>query len=485
MKKKFLFLLLLCVCISGCSFSGKKKVITWYVDQDMFVNNGVTINYDEPIQNDYIEAYNHVLEEKGYDFQIEVYYYNASQYSTLDSKKGMFERIKKEHPDADVVDFYQPAIGEYEILDSYMDSELGKKLKEEIPEKIFEKNKIDGHIYGIEKMGFKYVQRAYAFQPTFYEEHEAIIEQYKEDPISLIEQLSSLYSWDENLLLTSPNGFNPSLYLDQRYVSISFEGHDSGLFVRRSDQKVVSLFDDPELLELYLRLGAYGRENAYGRELNEQQRNEIQNKNAYALTLIPYEYPQAVYENTPMDDTHVYVRYGDAFLLGGAKLGILKNSDQKEDAFTSIALMFTDKDAANAMIYGSKKTYQGDFIVDQNVEVGGSWNSFGNYLIADQAVGEPNHKKELLFSFVDQIDMNKLVNLNFSITEKTSEIDQLSAALVPALQQLSINAEGLREEQLRQKYEDLRKVCEEKQLEEIRAFLQDQLDQRKTYEAGS
>lgn len=477
MRKMIPFLMFF-LLISGCTPLKQDTLIKWVVSDNMFMNSNEKIEYGKPIKNQYVDAYNQTLKEKGYAFQIEVVYYDSSKYDQSVSHEDLIKEIERDFPDADVVNFYMSAIDHYEVLDEYFKSSLGEKLRSEIPENVLQYNKINSSIYGIEKNTFKYATSAYSFLPEYYNRHKQEIEKYKDDPILLLKKLSVYKDWNTKEILTYPQGFDLYTLLEQQYQSIQLDENDSGLFIRRSDKKIVSIFDDPQIKDTILLLAKLGQQNAYGGQLSSTDLNTISQERKFSMITIPYEYPEELYEKYKSDDERILIRYGREKLLQSAKLSILKTSKNKQEAFESIALMNTDRECANAMIYGESIKDSNEIIHCETSMPGGNWNSYGNYLIANQTENEPNNKKELAFEYANRVDISKQISPYFQFQDKKDTVEQLIEIYTSQISNICINEKGEDENLIKKQLDKLESQFKQFKLDELISFFQNQIDSR-------
>ncbi len=477
--KKIMIILIFCLCLTGCYYEKKDNVITYYVNDNMFVKDGHDITYYESIHNKYIDTYNQLLSDKGYDFTIEVKYYDKSDYQSISSKKDLIHKIMNEHPEADIVDFYDSAIDYYEPLNSYFTEDIKNEMSNAIPKNSLLLNQINNQTYSIEKNGFKYTTSALYVKPEYYKKHKKIFDAYKDNPIALLQQLSQKKDWDKNCLLMDPySGWDLDIILEQEYQPIAIGGCSTGLYIRRSDNKVVAFYEDKNIMNAIYLLASLGKDNAYGRLLNPEELESIQSKDAFYLSFSSYEYPEELYQQN-IDNNRMTIRYGEGRINAGGKLSILQSSDNKEDAFLSLILMNTDRNFANAMMYGEIIEDKNQIIESESAGIGGNWNSYANYLITNPSTKDPIDKKELAFQYINSLDLSKQLNFHFMLNGNEEIIDKLATDIFPELTRLIINEDGLNNNQINEQLESLKKKAIEMDINKIINDFQEQANKKK------
>ena len=196
------------------------------------------------------------------------------------------------------------------------------------------------------------------------------------------------------------------------------------------------------------------------------------------MITIPYEYPEELYEKYKSDDERILIRYGREKLLQSAKLSILKTSKNKQEAFESIALMNTDRECANAMIYGESIKDSNEIICCETSMPGGNWNSYGNYLIANQTENEPNNKKELAFEYANRVDISKQISPYFQFQDKKDTVEQLIEIYTSQISNICINEKGEDENSIKKQLDKLESQFKQFKLDELISFFQNQIDSR-------
>ena len=332
--------------------------------------------------------------------------------------------------------------GMVEPLDTYLQSEAGKSLKNAIEPNRWEMLKVDGHIFGVTN-DFLNTSIGYVYNKSLLEKHnidpgtlkadifqneEAIRKIFEEDGAPI-----ALWAVNEQLL-----GY--AFLLDSPLVGYSFEDREG---------KAVSVFEQPDV-RAFLKQMKHFKDKGYIVSLNIEGFDRVERANGYSALRYHCSLPALSevtisdfidrYGNPIITDT-LFIPMGvdkiNTFYTPTAVSAVIPSwSQKKEEALDFLTLLFTDPDVANLVAYGVENR---DYTLDDKgrVEdrlkgtgyelfaVQGEW--YTNGLITYPRDDQPDNKKELVEKMLREVTLPALTGFHFDSTPVQTELDALNA----------------------------------------------------------
>lgn len=391
MKKKVNSLLLISIfmmfILSGCTKQEEPTEVVWYIEdgnQDWIPRDQC---YEE-LSIERIDAFNERVKELGENIKLVIKTYPITTDTSrrdVTVRKQKLQTIREKDPNIDVIQFDNALLSELEPLDTYLETEQGKELAQQVSQKRLDTLKVDGSLYHFPLSLFPIETLKLYFMESYYMEHKEELDPLLQSPKDLLTYFLNHYELQEGQLLA--HGFNLSALIYDSYESIP----STPFYVRRADNKVINPYREDYILE-FMRLFSELRFQGFtGKGLSDEELHEISKSNSFVF-FSGAGFPKK-YDITREGVISFDIGEWQYCYTGG--FSILKSSDQKDAAFTLMKIINTDKESANILQYGvnPKKDAEGKVISSAHKSYG-SWNQLGNNMISDQAQGEPDHKQE-------------------------------------------------------------------------------------------
>jgi len=325
------------------------NVITWGVGTSIMISDAA------------LDTFNQELYKRGYDFRLEIipfdqlnFYDEMADYVStngpLDICSAGFSAVDNMEKPLELVksDFFLP-------LDDLLTTEEGKKLVNLYDEKLWDSVKVDGITYTVPNGWQKTAGAVYAFNKNYIREEEL------KDFQGTMEELEPFMK-----KIPKKDGFSHIIYnindLHSEY-QLPFD-YRYGLVLSYDGKGAVNPYKNGAFCDLLKTLHNYYTNGYISYDLSLKMSNysktsgvvtkmlEEGNFFVYIATNIEFEAPRnnigtdvILYKTTP---------YVKSRVLGST--GISKNSKHQKEAFTLLALAYTDETLANLLVYGIEGT---------------------------------------------------------------------------------------------------------------------------------
>ncbi len=444
----------------GCGNDGEKPEVVWYIENPGYYGvEGEAEPYKE-LKSERFELFNERLKELGIQADVVFKYKppmdiaederitNEEYYKKmLDFDRNQIETLLQEDTEADIV-MYQPL--EYQKflpLNDYLEKEENRKVKETIPEAIWNVNRVGEKIYQIPKGNVTIDETVYTFYKPFLEQYGIKIDTERVKQMTPKEVILYFMPYfeqerllDDQYYLTSAADLRYENMFRSEWISVIPGGQDWNIALRLSDQQIINCL---ETMQEGLEVQQWIYENDLDAHIELYDKN-IQPKAVFQITNIPtveelkgeYEsdwlevplgnrnvvssvgnhielydkniQPKAVFQITNIptveelkgeyESDWLEVPLGNRNVVSSVGNGVLKDSAEKELAVQVLAASMYDAELSNLMIYGVPKK---DYVLKDGVVVEGQFSSnmgsfsqIGNNLIAYPNLLEVKEKRE-------------------------------------------------------------------------------------------
>ncbi len=422
MKKVLAGLLLVSlICCAGCNTekqtTDKKEKVTKLVWQS------------EQRFRERQDYFNQILKEKGYPYEVEfVTAETVQKNQTVDLlETGLYTLVHPHDTDKDVLE------GRLLPLDNYLNTKEGKKIKDTIPEKIWESRRINGKQYSVIAAGGLPNKTVYVWDKTLAEKYNVHPENWDEDIWKYKGELLKVAEGEKkagrknfttvsDLLLYAENVPKTTRAMGVRYPIIFRENTDK--------IRAEFIYDTPEYrrnlagMREFYQLGLWKPEIELERETECFLSVETQftTKNAY----LGFREPN-FWDTHEMKELYTEKLWELSF--GGTETGITTASKQPDKAFDLLCALYTDKDLVNAIMWGSEETYdvvegkavkpmsQGEYIPSL---------AAGNQLLGYVEVNEDNNLKEIYPKEFEKTKESKASGFRFSAKGLEKELEKIA-----------------------------------------------------------
>lgn len=386
--------------LSGCTKQEEPTEVVWYIkdgDQDWIPRDQC---YKE-LSIERIDAFNERVKELGENIKLVIKTYPGTSNPNdkdVTVRKQKLQNILEKDPNIDVIQFDNAFLSELEPLDTYLETEQGRELAQQVSQKRLDTLKVDGSLYHFPLSLFPLETLKLNFMESYYMEHKEELDPLLQSPKDLLTYFLQHYELQEGQLLAQR--FYLYSLINASYVSIP----STPFYVRRADNKVINPYREDDILE-YMKLFSELRYQGFtGKGLSDEEFLEIIRSNSFVFSSsigFPKKYDITREGVITLDIGEWQYCYTSGF-------SILKSSDQKDAAFTLMKIMNTDKESANILQYGvnPKKDADGKVVSSAHMP-SGTWNKLGNNMISDQAQGEPDHKQEYFRSEEENADIRE------------------------------------------------------------------------------
>lgn len=257
-----------------------------------------------------------------------------------------------------------------------------------------------------------------SFNKEYYQLHKDDINNNLRSTKQLLSYFNDNYEIQDNYILA--NNFDVSALIFEDYQKIA----NTPFYIRRSDGKVINPYNEKDILEIMEIIVQIRNKGFTGKGLNDDELKDILDKNNIIMNIYEGNSERIAPEREEMISFDLdKERYCYA---GG--FSILANSKNKEEAFTLISIMNTDKKAASLLQYGSdpKKDNEGKIISNAHMYYG-SWNNLGNDYICESAQGQPENKAQYFREMEDSAKIDiRTYPLVYDYSKIAPKIDELN-----------------------------------------------------------
>lgn len=483
-KKLWMCFMVMFLSLSGCA-NDKTKIqeVVIYVEQGSEGWLPSEQVYEE-LQSVRIDAFNKRLEEMNAGLKLVVK--NYPHCSTSKRCDLIAQDIVSEDADADIVTFNQRDVSDLEPLDSYFDTEEGKKYLNLMSKNKVKILKINNSLYHFPKMLYPLVAPVALIDADYYQAHKAGIDAVKDNGKDLLTYFRDHYEEKEGWLLA--DGLNLLPFFNN-YENI--EG--TCLFIRKNDGKVVNPYDETEIKDILKILAEIRWKGYTGKNLEPDKLDKIIESGNFVLSSSDDLSAKIVKDsgkNVKIDLGKEHYSYTSGF-------SILKASKHKEEAFKLLAVMNTDEESSSILQFGvnPKRNSDGKIIDDAHL-FQGSWNNFGNNLIIESAENEPENKQSYFKKLEEESDAytTTLYPKVFDLSSVAAKLDELEEIAIKSkrsdtsiMRCLACNVTGDIQdpEAFMEEIEKVRANLKKAGIDEVVEELQRQLDEWKENETAN
>lgn len=425
MKRIINCIIILCmmILICGCADKTNSQEIVWYVPNGTFGYLDDNQLY-KPIHNDVIDELAKILENKGADFSIVFKSYGDDiEFSNWD----FIDLLKEKDDHVDILKFEKINYNDYLVLDDELKKEEFSSLLNIFPKQAQITQKINGNTYQIPKPSVLWSQPIYSIDSSFMEDANLTPQFFKRNYIDIMNDLMNKLEKNINL----QNKYR----IDSSTISLSELNQDAyksitecssnffeGIVIRKSDCKIVNIYEDPILRE-QLKIN----QEIYSKNIDKH----INQEDTPNIIEVGYDYPKEYIQDDLSDVTRIPI--GDFYATQAVGYGILKTSQNKNAALEALQMVYTDQDISNLLIYGIENK---DYHIEdkravttspnKNMMAVGTMAELGNNLIAFPSPLEPLNKKELADKYNAQLPYDKINGFVPDLSHIKEEYSQLT-----------------------------------------------------------
>lgn len=427
MKKLLVSVLIFSLfCCTGCSTArqttDKKEKVTklvWQSEQSFWEHQ---------------DYFNQVLKEKGYPYEVEfVTSETVQKDQTVDLlETGLYTWEESYDTDEDVLE------GRLLSLDDYLNTKEGKKIKEAVPQKIWDSYKIDGKQYSVISPGILPEKTVYIWDTTLAEKYNIHPETWGEN---IWEHKEELLKVAEGEKKAGRKDFATVsrllLYAEEIPETTRALGPLYPIIFRENTEEVKAefLYETPEYKKNLAGLREFYELGLWCPEIEKERETE------YFLSIETIFWSKNSYlgfQKPDFWDTHevkeIYREKVWELALGVKETGITTASKQPDKAFDLLCALYTDKDLVNAIMWGNDENYE---VVDGKAVKPMSNGEYipslaaGNQLLGYVEVNEDSNLKEIYPKEFEKTKVSKASGFRFSgkgleeNLEKIAELDQI------------------------------------------------------------
>ncbi len=422
-----------------------KEILVWAYDNEMEITPG---------QN---RALNSTLADKGYEFVI-----FFEEVDNLSFEEYIDNMVKGETPpdiicgglgDAGTLQgTYRSVKKEWLLeLDSYLDTEEGKALKDAFPEKIWKTFEVNGSIYGVNGIFPFYTDLVYFVNQELADKYNVSTEELANlKPSELGPVLDVVYQGEK------AKDFIAYVYDEdedfQGYYSQVRDHLNNACNAIVVDNRIkkpepVNLYTQEDQINYFVSLAQY-RENGYLTVDKDQldSDEEINPTNFFILKgyddmfgdkakseqeYIEMDFPKV------SEITVVPFAPGNLFPQVNGIAGVCNYSNNKEVAFKALSAVYSQEDLSNILLYGVEGVdYE---LIDEKVAIDideekgfDVWFRslyFGNSFISTAFNEEPKNKKEVISEKINQMFITDTVGTYIELDDITDDIDEINSII--------------------------------------------------------
>ena len=419
MKRNIVIGMISCLLLCGCSSKVQDEVLTIYIPEhsEKWIDSGT-------ITDNRIDVLNKKLKDKGKHYTVEVKSVenNQANQDVLTAQKTMLEELSKNKADIVYFDSNQPLYEYFKVLNEDFEKENGKKLLQEIPEHLFEANKIKNNIYYIPKVTIPYQQLYAVFDDAFYKKYENEITENINNPVDLLSTLIHSYQNENNEILMDGNPLACFTILASDYMQIK----GTPLFIDEKG-KVINPLDEKRFMDVYQLLVEADLKGYTGRDFTEKEWDTFYQNGKTGLA---YSYSYLSKDSYGISETN-----GKEIALSNHKYpvrtsgyGILKTSEHADNAFDFLCEINTDQELSDLLIYGEnpEKNSDGKVVTDKNYFYGLFMGSLGNDMITTPQADQNADKKNFVFELDHKVNVESLKPNILDLSNVIEKIDKIN-----------------------------------------------------------
>ncbi len=415
------------ICCTGChtekQTTDKKEKVTklvWQSEQSFWEHQ---------------DYFNQVLKEKGYPYEVEfVTSETVQKNQTVDLlETGIDAWAEPYDTDKDALE------GRLLPLDEYLNTKEGKKIKDAVPQKVWDSYKIKGKQYTVVSPGMFPNRTVYIWDTTLAKKYNVHPETWGENLWEHKDELLKIAEGEKksgrkNFVVVS----GLLLYAEDVPETTKAMGVRYPIIFRENTDKVEAefLYETPEYkrnlagMREFYQLGLWKPEIELdrGTECFLSVDTQFRTKNAYLG-----------FRESDFWDTHEMKElYTDTLWelsISLKETGITTESKQPDKAFDLLCALYTDKDLVNAIEWGEKGTdyevIEGKAVkpMTKGEYIPHCW--VGNQLLGYVEVNQDNHLKEIYPQMIEKAKVSKASGFRFSgkgiekELEKVVDLDSL------------------------------------------------------------
>lgn len=396
-----IIILVSCIgCTKKTKVNDEKIVLNWYL-YDNVQTHGAYLNK--------------VLEEKGYPYEINFVSEDDEQVDLLEV--GMYEWEKSYDTNLEAKE------GKLLALDSFLEREEGKALRDCFPDTVWNAYKIDGITYTIPSVGYVPFKTAYIWDTALAEKYDIHPETWDEKLWEHMDELKKVSEGESGRILAldtnlccmgKGDGYTEALGLYYPFVYDEINGGNLKFLYETEYFK--------ENMEGYRKLYETGicKEDYDGSDVFMYVDSAFISE-AATETVDPEFWKSHAYKVISQE-------YLWELTITAREVGVSSKSTRQEEALMFMTLLYTDPDLSNALAWGKLGS---DFELDHDVacpvDDAGSYLSAlsaANRLITYVEQGQDPDKEELYCKWLKEISVSKLSGFRFSGKNVSDELEQ-------------------------------------------------------------
>lgn len=386
-----------------------------------------------------ISYFNRLLEEKGYDFQVEFLCVENTD-NNYEFVEAAQEYREKQTP----VDILEPGYvwvenyrrpylefakgGMYLPLNDYLNTEGGKKVWDVCEERVWDRLKIDGSYYAIPK------NHLYA-RPSAIVYRSDLAEQYSIDPQVFQKDISE---WEPALRTIQQKVQTEGFYaMECPYDFSTFLGryhytepYELGVGIVADEstdvREVINFYETEAAEHLWSTVRSYIDKGYMPETCHEQNTRYF----SFSSLLMTDSQAQENASDFGGGTWKSEIYTGDIYMNGANEanvLGIASWSAHPEETFELITAVMTDAELSNALVWGELETDYIEMNGRRYLTNGGYPPDFeANYMLIEPMPTEPVEKKELYPQLMKRAITPKTADFHFDGTAVKDEIDAVS-----------------------------------------------------------
>lgn len=313
--------------------------------------------------------------------------------------------------------------GAFEPLNSYLESETGKVLKDAIDERFWEGAAIDGEVYAVPNQKELGVAPMWVFTKEYVDKYNI--------PYQDIHSLEDLEPWLKVIKENEPDvvplyitkGFSYTVFFDMLADPIGIEVNDGSLTVKNL-YETEEMKEHLETLRRYYQAGYINADSAIAQDDDSVKRFVTKaDGQPYADTI----WSKAL--NYPVVSSTIVDTLITSSSTTGSMIGISSNSKNKEKAFEFLTLLNTDEYLRNLLNYGIEGVHY-EKVGDETIKLINSdqknydvaYFTLGNLFLTYKLEGEPESKWEEFEAFNDASEVSPALGFKFDSSNVTTEV---------------------------------------------------------------
>ena len=423
MKKVFVGMLILSlICCIGCSTTKKNKdneekriKLVWQSEQSFWEHQ---------------DYFNQVLKEKGHPYEVEFVTSETVQkgqrVDLLETGIDTWENPYDTNKDA--------LEGRLLPLDDYLNTKEGKKIKDAVPEKIWDSYKINGKQYSVISPGLLPDKTVYIWDKELAEKYNVHPENWDGDLWKYKEELLKVAEGEKKAgrkNFATVSGL--LMYAKEIPETTGAMGVMYPIIFRENTNKVEAefLYETPEYKRNLAGMREFYKARLWRPEIESERESE------YFLSVETIFWSKNAYlgfQKPNFWDTHevkeIYREKVWELSIALKETGITTESKQPKEAFDLLCALYTDKDLVNAIMWGSEENYD---VVDGKAVKPMSEGEYipssaaGNQLLGYVEVNEDNNLKEIYPEEFENTEVSKALGFRFSGKGIEKELEKVVA----------------------------------------------------------